>query len=75
MRNKSFLVMMLGVVLATLGKIQAKTDSFEPQKPWSVRMAESEMVRNPESWQLDFQPLLSWAGIRGYVGCVRPLWR
>ena len=38
MRNKSFLVMMLGVVLATLGKIQAKTDSFEPQKPWSVRM-------------------------------------
>lgn len=60
MRNKSFLVMMLGVVLATLGKIQAKTDSFEPQKPWSVRMAESEMVRNPESWQLDFQPSLKW---------------
>lgn len=26
--------------------------------PWSVRMAESEMIRCPESWQLDFQPKL-----------------
>ena len=30
------------------------------QKPWSVRMAESEMARNPESWQLDFQSGLKW---------------
>ena len=29
-------------------------------KPWSVRMAESEMVRCPESWQLDFQTRLKW---------------
>ena len=28
--------------------------------PWSVRMAESEMVRCPESWQLDFQTRLKW---------------
>ena len=28
--------------------------------PWSVRMAESEMIRCPESWQLDFQPKLKW---------------
>ena len=30
------------------------------QKSWSVRMAESEMARNPESWQLDFQSGLKW---------------
>jgi unsaturated rhamnogalacturonyl hydrolase len=28
--------------------------------PWSVRMVESEMIRCPESWQLDFQPQLKW---------------
>lgn len=30
------------------------------KQPWSVRMAESEMIRCPESWQLDFQPKLKW---------------
>ncbi len=29
-------------------------------KPWSVRMVESEMARYPESWQLDFQTHLKW---------------
>lgn len=28
--------------------------------PWSVRLTESEMIRYPESWQLDFQPKLKW---------------
>lgn len=28
--------------------------------PWSVRMTRSEMIRCPESWQLDFQPTLKW---------------
>ncbi|MGL5273578.1 MAG: glycoside hydrolase family 88/105 protein [Phocaeicola sp.] len=30
------------------------------EKPWSVRFAESEMIRCPESWQLDFQNRLKW---------------
>lgn len=30
------------------------------QLPWSVRLVESEMIRCPESWQLDFQPKLKW---------------
>ena len=29
-------------------------------KLWSVRMAESEMSRYPQSWQLDFQTRLKW---------------
>ena len=28
--------------------------------PWSVRMVESEMIRCPEAWRLDFQPKLKW---------------
>lgn len=35
-------------------------------KPWSVRMAESEMVRCPESWQLDFQTRLKWDYCHGW---------
>ncbi len=30
------------------------------QLPWSVRMVESEIIRCPESWQLDFQPQIKW---------------
>lgn len=28
--------------------------------PFSVKVAESEMIRNPESWQLDFRTTLKW---------------
>lgn len=34
--------------------------SVSTNLPWSVRMVESEMIRCPESWQLDFQPKLKW---------------
>ena len=32
----------------------------DARQPWSVRMVQSEMIRCPESWQLDFQPTLKW---------------
>ena len=50
----------LGVMLAVVGIAQVQDSFPKNQKPWSVRMAESEMVRNPESWQVDFQPSLKW---------------
>lgn len=34
--------------------------SISSDLPWSVRMVESEMIRCPEAWQLDFQPKLKW---------------
>ena len=34
--------------------------TISKELPMSVRLAESEMVRCPESWQLDFQPKLKW---------------
>lgn len=39
---------------------QVEQPNETPDKPWSVRMVESEMARWPESWQLDFQPKLKW---------------
>ncbi len=37
-----------------------KAQRVSADQPWSVRMSESEMIRCPESWQLDFQPKLKW---------------
>lgn len=39
---------------------QTQELNYTTDKPWSVRMVESEMQRWPESWQLDFQPKLKW---------------
>lgn len=36
------------------------TGTVFSQKPYSVRMADSEMKRNPESWMLDFQKSPKW---------------
>lgn len=45
--------------MTTAGILCARIPETQ-QQPWSVRMAESEMARCPESWQLDFQPTLKW---------------
>ena len=60
------------LLLSPLSMFAQRVDS---NLPWSVRMVESEMIRCPESWQLDFQPeiemgLLSRAGIAIHAGCV-----
>lgn len=60
MKSKRVLMGCLGVMLAVVGIAQVQDSFPKNQKPWSVRMAESEMVRNPESWQVDFQPSLKW---------------
>ncbi len=60
MKNKQILMGCLGLMFSVVGMVQAQESFPKEQKPWSVRMAESEMVRNPESWQGDFQPSLKW---------------
>ena len=45
------------LLLSPLSMFAQRVDS---NLPWSVRMVESEMIRCPESWQLDFQPKLKW---------------
>ena len=45
-----------GLLLATASFAQ----TVDRNMPWSVRMTRSEMIRNPESWQLDFQTRLKW---------------
>ncbi len=51
--------------IAFLGTLLCASQLFAQVKisetlPWSVRMAKSEMIRCPQSWQLDFQPKLKW---------------
>lgn len=52
-----FLGMLFG---ASINSVQLMAQKVNDTKPWSVRMVESEMIRNPESWQLDFQSKLKW---------------
>ena len=56
MKHTSLLVF----ALLTVAVAAANAQLPERPQPWSVRLAESEMVRCPESWQLDFQPQLKW---------------
>ncbi|AUD01333.1 glycoside hydrolase family 88/105 protein [Spirosoma pollinicola] len=36
-------------------------------KPWSVRMADSDMIRNPKGWMLDFSKVPRWNYCHGLV--------
>ena len=59
MRRIKFCQLFLLTALAGMTLI-AKAQKVDKNQPWSVRMVQSEMVRCPESWQLDFQPALKW---------------
>ena len=58
MRTSSICKLFASVAACFVLTAQAQTVS--ENQPWSVRMTESEMIRFPESWQLDFQPRLKW---------------
>lgn len=57
-KNLFFKTMVCGALICSSLSIVAQQVS--DKLPWSVRMTESEMIRCPESWQLDFQPQLKW---------------
>jgi len=38
-----------------------------PPKSWAIKMAESDMVRNPESWMIDFSRRPNWGYCQGLV--------
>lgn len=47
------------IIIATLATSLSGYANTQ-QESWAVRMVESEIARNPEAWQLDFQPKLKW---------------
>lgn len=55
MKQLSHIVLSLIFALSII-PVYAHSDS----NSWAVRMVESEIARNPEAWQLDFQPKLKW---------------
>jgi unsaturated rhamnogalacturonyl hydrolase len=51
-------------------------DSYKRSEPWSVRMANSEMTRFPESWMLDFSSKPKWAYCQGLIcKAMLDLWK
>ena len=53
-------------ILSFMG-VTMMAQTVSRSKPWSVRMAESEMIRTPKGWQLDFSTAPKWNYCHGLV--------
>lgn len=58
--KKNLLSLCGALALLLVSPVRTYSQEISKKLPMSVRLAESEMVRCPESWQLDFQPKLKW---------------
>lgn len=58
-------MVMAGLILGCVGQAACTGKKADESCPWSVRMAESEMARNPESWQVDFSEQPKWSYCMG----------
>lgn len=59
MNHITRLITICGISLCSLS-LYSQTPKVSKDAPWSVRMAESEMIRFPEAWQLDYLTRLKW---------------
>ncbi|QHW00028.1 glycosyl hydrolase family 88 [Spirosoma endbachense] len=68
-------VVLLASLKASVLAQQTRT-SAETNVPWSVRMADSDMGRNPKGWMLDFSKVPRWGYCNGLVcSSLEKLWR
>ncbi|WP_018479493.1 glycoside hydrolase family 88/105 protein [Pontibacter roseus] len=53
----------------------AQTQTVAAEKPWSVRMADSDMKRNPEGWMIDFKDKPKWDYTQGlFASAIERVW-
>lgn len=60
-------LMIMGFVLFMILSQCAFSDKKASKQPWSVRMAESVMKRNPQPWMIDFRESPKWEYTQGLV--------
>lgn len=60
MKQKKICKLFVSTCMLLFACVMSAQQRVGSELPWSVRMVESEMIRCPESWQLDFQPTLKW---------------
>ncbi len=61
--KKNLQILFLSLLaIGCCGTLQAKKNAYkvDPTLPMSIRMAQSEIIRNPEGWMLDFSQSLKW---------------
>ena len=66
MKSYSPIKIVLVCILSFMG-VTMMAQTVSRSKPWSVRMAESEMIRTPKGWQLDFSTAPKWNYCHGLV--------
>ncbi|MFA7583823.1 MAG: glycoside hydrolase family 88 protein, partial [Proteiniphilum sp.] len=57
MKNVYFI---LSIAMITLAQCTGSKQDKSETKPYYVRMADSEIQRNPESWMVDFSKNIKW---------------
>lgn len=60
-------ILFLGIILLSSGCSGGSSSEKEQIEPWSIRMAESVMKRNPEPWMIDFRTTPKWEYTQGLV--------
>ena len=58
-------VVSIATVLLVSPQVPAQPSILDNTKPWSERMIESEMVRFPEAWQIDWDESAQWDYVHG----------
>ncbi|MDX5435551.1 MAG: glycoside hydrolase family 88 protein [Pontibacter sp.] len=59
----------------TVTETTAQTHTVAAEKPWSVRMADSDMKRNPEGWMIDFKDKPKWDYTQGlFASAIERVW-
>ena len=60
--KSSYFILIIAIVIALLS---SNSSMQEKKLPWSERMAESVMKRNPEPWMIDFRKTPKWEYTQG----------
>lgn len=71
----SCLILLASACSPSKSTTEAVGENEANEKPWSVRMADSDMKRNPEGWMVDFNKKPKWDYTQGlFVSALERVW-
>lgn len=74
--TKKLIAAVLSVAVVCQAAAQSPAATVTTNVPWSVRMADSDMIRNPKAWMIDFVTEPKWNYTPGLVSsAMERLWK
>jgi unsaturated rhamnogalacturonyl hydrolase len=65
--HRRMIILLFGLILIGLAVVLCKGRTVDSKNPWSVRMAESVMLRNPRPWEMEIDTKPVWEYTTGLV--------